>query len=191
MEKRFFSFLFLLICALSIAAQKTQSVEKEIEKIQRFYTEISQKIKVLEEDEEQARTGNLAVNELVINKANRSWAAVGNYRVTYRFFYQNRGEEPYPTGLVKVTRTAEIAARRYFEEYVYNGAGALMFYFERSEDGEFPEERRVYFAGGKAIRLSEDKNTRDKLSAKDLETVRRILQNSSRLKDIFLKSVEG
>lgn len=188
MKKHLFNFLLILTFTFSISAQ--QNVEKQVEQIRKVYTEISQKIEASEKDEDAGRMSELAVNELVVNKLNKSWAAVGNYRVVYRFYYQNKGEEPYPDQLVKVTKTTESAARRYYEEFVYNTADNLIFYFEKSEDDEAPEERRIYFGNEKAIRIIEDKNTRDKLTKNDRSTVRNILKQSEKIEQIFINSID-
>jgi hypothetical protein len=188
MKKHLFSFLLILIFAFSVAAQ--QNVDKQVEKIRKIYTEISQIIEESDKDKDAEHPSGFAVNELVINKSNLSWAAVGNYRVVYKFYYQNRDEEPYPTQLVKVTKSTESAARRYYEEFVYDEADQLIFYFERSEDDEVPLERRIYFEKEKAIRIIEDKATRDKLTNNDRSTVRNCLKQSGKVEQIFINSID-
>lgn len=180
--------LFLLL-TLPFAASAQEELDKQIGQIRQVYTDLAQKIEAAEKNEESGQTSEIAVNELIINKLNRSWAAVGNYRVVYRFYYQNKDEEPYPTELLKVTRHADVAARRYSEEFVYGATGDLIFYFERSEDDETPLERRVYFAKGRAIRLVEDKTSRDKLYPDDAKNIREILERSGNVRQIFVKSI--
>ncbi len=180
--------LILLLLAVSISAQQT--ADKQIEHIRKTYTELTERIATAEKDEESGKTSSLAVNELVINKLDRSWAAVGIFRITYRFYYQNKEEEPYPTELVKVTRSAEISARKYAEEFVYDSSGSLIFYFERSEDDDAPLERRVYFAKGKPIRIIEDNEARDKFTNDDLSKIDEILERSSNASEIFIYSIK-
>jgi hypothetical protein len=187
MKKLLGGFLFLLIFTFSISAQK--SVEKQIESIRKIYTEISNKIATTEKDEESGHTSDLAVNELVVNKLNKSWAAVGNYRVVYRFYYQNRDEEPYPTQLVKATKTTESAARRYYEEFVYDKTDNLIFYFEKSEDDEKPLERRIYFDKKRAFQIVEDGSARDRLSAYD-KVFTKVLNDSKSIQQIFINSIK-
>ncbi len=189
MKKRLFGFLLLLIFGSSISAQN--DVDKRVQEIRKVYSEIAQNIEAIEKDDESGRTGPLAVNELIINKLNRSWAAVGNYRVVYRFYYQNKGEEPYPTHLVKVTQTTESAARRYYKEFVYGKTGRLIFYFEKSSESETPEETRIYFSTKKAIRIIEGEKVTDTLSARQKSRVHRALKDSARVKRIFVDSIEG
>ncbi len=188
MKKHLFIFLLLSIFACSVSAQK--SVEKQIEQIRKTYAEISQIIEASEKDADAEQPSGYAVNELVINKSNISWAAVGNYRVVYRFYYQNKGEEPYPTQLVKVTKTTESAARQYYEEFVYDKTENLIFYFETSVDDQYPKERRVYFDKDKAIRIIEDKDKRDKLTTDDRSTIRKLLKDSVKIEQIFINSID-
>lgn len=190
MNKRLFSLLFLILFTLAVSAQQSKN-DLRVDSIRKTYQEISQKIESLEKDEEAARTSDLAVNELVVNKMNRSWAAVGNYRVVFRFFYQNRVEEPYPTQLVKVTKETEAAARKYYEEFVYDGDGRLIFYFEKSDDGEEPLERRIYYHKGRAFRLIEDETSKEKLDKGDREKSRGALASSKKIVKIFINSIEG
>ncbi len=189
MKKQLLSLLVLLIFSFSVFAQK--SIDKQIENIRKTYTEVSQKIESTEKDEESGRTSELAVNELVINKLNKSWSAVGNYRVVFKFYYQNKDEEPYPTQLLKVTKKSEISARNYYEEYLYDKEGNLIFYFEKSEDGEFPEERRIYFNKQKPIRIIEDKAKREKLTKADKSTAEKVLKKNQSIKQIFINSIEN
>lgn len=182
--------LLLYFLSISISAQKQSGIEDKIKKIRDLYVETNQTIEEVESEAEKAKYSKFAVNELVINKLDKSWAAVGNYKVVYRFYYQNIGEEPYPTQLVKVTIATESAARRYFEEFLYDDSNSLVFYFERSDDDGVPVERRVYFDKWKAIRFIEDRNQRDKLLASDTEIAEAIVRKSNLVTDIFRKSIQ-
>lgn len=172
-------------------AQKAAGIEAKIEKIRALYVETNQTIEEIESDADKAKVGKFAVSELVVNKLDRSWAAVGNYKVVYRFYFQNGYEEPYPTQLVKVTIATESAARRYFEEFLYDKTGALVFYFEKSADDEAPEERRIYFDKSTVIRFIEDENPHNKLSANDSVVVKMLLRKNGAVVDIFNKSIQN
>ncbi len=191
MSKKFaFIALISLIAAVSISAQKATEIDAKIENIRALYNETNRTISEIESNDENAKGGRFAVNELVINKLDRSWAAVGNYKVVYRFYYQNKEEEPYPTQLVKVTIAVESAARRYFYEFLYDGADQLVFFFERSTESEVPDELRVYFAKGTPIRIVENGSKRDKFTVNDLIKTNEALQESRRVRDIFVRSIE-
>ena len=47
----------------------------------------------------------------------------------------------------------------------------------------------MYFALGKAVRIIEDAKTRDRLSAKDLATIKDILADSVKIKAVFKQSI--
>ena len=169
---------------------KENDTPEKVEQIRKIYNEISSKIEATEKDKESGKTSSLAVNELIVNKLDKSWAAVGNYRVTYRFYYKNRDEEPYPNQLVKVTKTTESAARKYYEEFVYDETEALIFYFEKSEDDETPKEVRIYYDQENCIRIIEDSATRDELSTNDKQYVSKGLVSSEKIEQVFRNSID-
>jgi hypothetical protein len=176
--------LFILFVALAVSAQTTG---KTVEKTRAFYTEITEKAAAAETDDDKGQYGDLVVNELRITSRNHSWAAVGIYRLTYKFFYRSEETEAGRVNvLYKVFVDKRISNRSYTEEYLYNDKGALIFYFQKAEnDDQAPAERRVYFSLGKAIRIVEDGKTRDKLTVKDNAAVKEIAGDSLKIKGIF------
>ncbi|MEQ1924009.1 MAG: hypothetical protein ABL952_16000, partial [Pyrinomonadaceae bacterium] len=162
MKKQIYSLAFLLLLSVGLSAQTT---EKTVEKISKFYNETAEKARACEIEDDQGEFGELFMNELVINKRNHQWRAVGRHVLTYKFFYQmtpgDRENHMYPDQLVMVKVERKISDRTYNEEYLYSAAGVLMFYFQKAEnDDQSPAERRVYFSGIKAIRITEDSKTR-------------------------------
>lgn len=190
MKKRLFYVLFLLLLANGVSAQ---TVDKTVEKIQKYYADISEKARLCETDDERGEFGDLVMNELVINKRNRQWRAVGKYNLTYKFFYRGGDSEKhmYPDQLVKVVVDKNISNRKYDEEFLYSNSGDLMFYFQKTENDEnAPAERRVYFSGGKTIRIVEDGKTRSGVNKKDVGTVREIVADSAKIKQLFISSIK-
>ncbi|NNE98531.1 MAG: hypothetical protein HKN25_05870 [Pyrinomonadaceae bacterium] len=180
----------LIFAALAIQVSAQNNVQEKVNRIRKVYSEAAQQIAAAEKDEESGTMSPLAVNELILNKLNRSWAAVGNYKVVFRFYYRNKDEEPYPTELVKVTKNSEISARRYMEEFLFDTGGNLIFYFEISDDGETPLERRMYFDRGRAIRVVEDKSMRDKPTKADRSNTGIAMDKGRRIRELFLKSIK-
>ncbi|HUF05511.1 MAG TPA: hypothetical protein VMM38_15230 [Aridibacter sp.] len=178
----FTSALLLFLC-FAVTAQ--ESAYQKVERIRKIYSETAAKVEKADVGSDEDRKSGIAVNELVVNKTGKSWPAVGHFREVYRFYYDGDGENPYPSRLLKVTKVTESAARKYFEEYVYDYAGNLIFYFERTEDGENPLERRVYFNSGKAFRFIDDGRTRDRLTEEDEIVANDILVTESALRGIF------
>lgn len=189
------SFVIALLLFAFMNAAQAQTVEKSVEKIRSYYNEVSKKVEFIEQGGEQGNYGELICNELSINKYEHSWPAVGIYRVNFKFFYEfdkgdaNRDPNPYPDKIVKIVSQSDVSSRHYYQEFLYDKTGALIFYFLKAEEDETPKETRVYFSAGKAIRLMEDEKKRDKLTADDLKTVREILKRSAQVKEIFTKSL--
>lgn len=188
MKNTLFAILLLLLTGSIGSAQTT---EKTIERIRTYYTEISEKATAAETDDDQGEFGDLIMNELVINKRNHQWRAVGRYQISYKFFYKTTGEHLYPETLVLIKTERHVSSRSYTEEYLYNEKGALLFYFQKAEnDDEVPAERRVYFNLGKAIRIIEDDKKRDKPTVKDSATVKEVLLESVKIKELFTRSIK-
>ncbi len=187
MTKQIFGVLILLFAGLAMSAQTT---EKTVGEIRSYYNDISEKARLTETDRDQ---GELVMNELVINKRNHQWRAVGIYGQTYKFFYMGGDSEAhlYPDQLVLVRVGRRVSNRVYSEEYLYSKGGELMFCFQKAEnDDQVPAERRVYFSGIKAIRIAEDAKIRDRLSARDVAVVNEIFKQSRKIKEIFTRSIK-
>jgi len=178
-----FALFFAVLCGTVIYAQA--DAEQKVDRIRKIYAETSAKIENVEKGTEEDRLAGIAVNEMVVNSTGKSWPAVGNYKVVYRFYYDSAGENPYPSRLLRITVSTESAARRYVEEFGYDYSGNLNFYFERSEDDDSPLERRVYFDSGKAFRFTDDGKTRDKLTEADGIIANKILATENKLRGIF------
>ena len=189
MKKQIFSFLLVMVFGIGVSAQ---TVDKMVEKIRKVYTDVSEKARLAETDDDHGSTGELVMNQLDINKRSHQWRAVGIYNLTYKFYYKGGDSEEhmYPDQLVTVVVDKRISDRGYTEEFLYSDTGALMFYFQKAENDDMvPAERRVYFSLGKPIRIMEDTKTRDRLTVKDLVTVKNILADSARIKAVFKQSI--
>ncbi len=178
---------------LLTAAASAQSIEKTIENIRGHYNDLAEKVRLAETEEEQGQYGPLIMNELSINSRSHQWRAVGIYGKTFKFFYKGGETEKhlYPDQLVFVKAERRESNRNYSEEFLYSENGTLQFYFQRAENDESsPAERRVYFMGSKAIRITEDGKTRDRLSAKDLSVVKGVSGLSVHIKELFNRSIK-
>lgn len=190
MKKQIFCIAILLIAAFDVSAQTT---DKTVEKIRTIYNGVAEQVRIVESDEEHGQYDDLYMNELVINKLNHEWRAVGKHVLTYKFYYKGGDSEEhlYPDQLVMVKVTRAVSNRSYTEEYLYSETGVLMFYFQKAENDEMsPTERRVYFSGIKAIRVNEDGKTRDRLTGKDATTVKEITGESNKIKDVFARTLK-
>lgn len=183
------SILLIVILFLTINAAFGQTVDA----IKKRYAEIAEKARLCETDDEQGQYGELVMNTLAINSRNHQWRAVGIYQPTYKFFYRGGDSERhlYPDQLVFVKSERRVSNRTYNEEFLFSDVGVLMFYYQASQnDDQVPAERRVYFTGGRAIRIIEDQTTRSRLTAKDLTVAKEILSQSRNIKDLFNRSIK-
>jgi hypothetical protein len=190
MKKQLLVILFILLPGLVVPAQ---TAEKTVENIRKYYATISEKARLAETDGEQGQYGDLVMNELVINKLGHQWRAVGIFRETYRFFYRGGDSEEhlYPDQLVMAKAERRSSSRTCIEEYVFDEAGRLIFYFQKAENDELtPAERRVYFSPAGAVRIIEDGKTRDQLTAKDVKTAAEIAATGAKIKEVFSKSIK-
>jgi hypothetical protein len=190
MNRVFIISMVVLSLAAAIFPQSATK-DKTVEKIRAYYTDISEKARLAETDDDRGEFGDLVMNELVINKRNHQWRAVGIYGGSYKFFYKTIGEELYPETLVMVKIEKRVSARTYSQEFVFDERGLLIFYFQKAEnDEQMPKERRIYFDAAKAIRVIEDGKQRDKLSAKDLAAAKEVLADGVRIKEVFARSIK-
>lgn len=181
---------FLLLLSVGISAQ---SIDKTVESIRKRYQDIAEKARDCETDEERGQYGELFMNTLTVNSRNHQWRAVGIHQLSYKFFYAGGDSEKhmYPDRLVFVKTERRESNRNYSEEFLYTDAGVLMFHFQKAEnDDQVPAERRVYFSGSKAVRVIEDGKVRDRLTAKDVQTVRDVTRSNARIKDLFIRSIQ-
>lgn len=180
---------FFLFTALAVSAQ---SPNKAVESIRKAYADAAEKARMAETDDEHGEIGELVMNELTVNSRNHQWRAVGIYGQAFKFFYKGGNSEAhlYPDELVMVKAERSVSNRKYKEEYLFDGNGRLIFYFQRAENDEMvPAERRIYFDAGRAVRVIEDGKTRDKLSAADLRSAREVQAAAVKLRDVFLRTI--
>lgn len=180
--------LFLVLvagCVLPVSAQN----DNRIEAIRRLSIQVNEQI---DESERVEESNGVYCNELVVNKGNRSWPAVGIYRTVVKFYYTfgDREKNPYPNRLMKITVTTNRSDRREYAEYLFNPAEQLIFYYEK--DGESAaSERRYYFASERLIRRTLGERSVSTKSREAVETVARTLASRNNLKQVFLKSLDN
>lgn len=181
---RVFLLVVFLGSFLQIAAQQD---DKRIEAIRRLSIQVNQQI---EESERVEESTGVYCNELIVNKGDKSWPAVGIYRTIVKFYYTfgDREKNPYPNRLMKITVTTNRSDRREYAEYLFNSTEQLIFYYEK--DGESAQsERRYYFASERLIRRMLGQRSVSTKTRDAVETVARAFGAKNNLKQIFLKSL--
>ncbi len=178
--KRTATFILLLLSAAAAIAGQT---DKRIDAIRTVARETDRMITECEADGE---TSTTFLAELVVNKNNGSYPAVGIYRSTAKFYYTfgDREKNPYPDRLLKIVVETKRSARVELAEYLFDGRGRLIFYFGREDD----VDRRIYFDDGKMFRALEGEKV---ISGNDAKTVAdRALAESRRLTAMFRESLK-
>lgn len=190
MKTKLTTLAFLLLLAIGVSAQ---SVDKTVESIRKRYGDIAEKARLCESDDDRGEFGELVMNTLTVNSRNHQWRAVGIHQLTYKFFYAGGDSEQhmFPDKLVFVKTERRESNRNYFEEFLYSDSGVLLFYFQRAEnDDQVPAERRIYFAGAKAVRIVEDGKTRERFTVKDAAAIREVRAASLKIADLFARSIK-
>ncbi|MGE3465900.1 MAG: hypothetical protein AB7J13_03115 [Pyrinomonadaceae bacterium] len=191
MRKLTFCTFFILF---AVAFASAQQVDQTVESIRKLYTDVAEKARLCETDDEQGKIGALVMNELTINTRDHEWRAVGKYRDGYRFFYMGGDDEDhlYPDQLVFVKRKNEISARSSSEEYLFDEAGRIVFHRHNYVDvNKGLTVREVYFSAvRKPLRVVENGKARDKFSTLDSDVASDILKSAEKLKDLFSRSIK-
>jgi hypothetical protein len=184
--------LALLLCALVATTNAVDAQDKAVDRIKRSYEQIREKIELSERGVEESTYAGIFCNEVIANRNDQVWPAVGNYQMKYRFYYDNAGTEGhhYPDRLRMVVMTSRMSDRSYRAEYLFNEAGALIFYYAKPDepaigDEPRPLEQRIYFANGRPIRLIRGQTTDNRLGADDRAVVARVVATSKQIKLFF------
>jgi len=178
------SFLLLLLCGALVFAQ----TEKQIDAIKQIYKETNEKIAECEENGEYSST---FLSEMVVNKNNGSYPAVGIFNSVFKFYYTygNREKNPYPNRLLKIVIETKRAANSEKYEYLFNQNGQLIFYFESKNEAEKIKERRVYLVAEKPIKFLNDEKSARLNNRETVEAVKIILGEKRKLAVMFENSL--
>lgn len=188
MKAPIFATLLVLLVTGGLFAQST---DKTVEAIDKRYTDIAEKARLCESDDEQGEIGALFMNTLDINARSHQWRAVGIYRPMYKFFYkgvENDEKRLYPDQLVFVKAERKVSAITTTEEYLFNDAGALVYYSYTDDMGR--AEIKTWFAAGKAIRIEQDGKARTRMTKADVSTTNERLATAAKLMQVFKRSIE-
>lgn len=180
----------LLITILLLAANA--SFAQSVEAIQKRYADILEKARLCETDDEQGEVGELVMNTLAINSRNHQWRAVGIYGQTFKFFYTGGDSEirPYPDRLVFVTNERRVSDQRFREEWLFSESGVLILFIYKIESDEPARQSRIYFSGGKAVKIVDGDKVTTRLTALDLKNANERAAHGRRIKDLFTKSIK-
>lgn len=163
----------------NLAAQ----TDKRIENIKKLYRETNEKIA---ESNENGESSSIYLTELVVNKNNGSYPAVGIFQTVYKFYYTygDREKNPYPNRLLKIEIETKRSANVEKHEFLFNEKEQLVFYFE----AENMTEKRIYFQNEVSIKaVLGDKVLKNSDAVKLSESV---LAEKKKLISIFQNSLD-
>jgi hypothetical protein len=199
MRSRLFRFKIAVIFLVLFVFGNTGlfAQDKSVERIKRIYDEIGKRIELSEKGIEESQYAGIFCAELSVNKNKHVWPVVGNYEMTYKFYYDLAHTEghQYPDRLRKVVMKSSMSDRSYYSEYLFDEAGVLVFYFTKPNEPPIGNEPRrleqgIYFERGKPIRLISAGTVKELVTAKDLEMAKGIATDSARIKSLFALSLE-
>lgn len=175
----------LLVIAFAIvnaAAQKDDAAL--VAEIREAYKKVNEQIAEMQKAPEYS---SVFVTEIVVNKNNASYPAVGVYNSTVRLYYTygDREKNPYPDRLLKATVTTRRSSRTETYEYMFGENGELIFAFEKKDK----IERRAYFRSSRLVRsqLGDAIISNDKTEAK--QAAAKFLAEAKRLRATFVNSL--
>lgn len=177
--------LVLIILLVSCVNAAFSQTEKRIENIRKIYQDVNEKIA---ECEANGDTSTTFLTEMVVNKNDGPYPAVGIYKTTVKFYYTfgDREKNPYPDRLLKIMMTTNRSDRTELSEFLFSEQGQLIFYFEKKED----VERRVYFDAAKPIKVLEGEKMLPANSKQEADFIKNILKEKAKLTAIFQNSLD-
>ena len=180
-----FSCILRLACLLvALSCGLGAQTDKRIEAIRQTYQQVNQQIAECEANGEYSTT---FLSELVVNKNNGPYPAVGIYQSVIKFYYTfgDREKNPYPDRLLKITVTTKRSDRTEAAEFLFNPAGQLIFYYEKKESGEL----RDYLAGERPLKIAHGEATAEVSKLGEAALTRAILKEKQKLAGIFRHSL--
>ena len=141
--KRVFLISIGLCCLLTAGAQSSPAAKARVAEIRKLYTQAKQDIA---NSQKLAKEGTPA-NETVVN-SNYMLPGSGPGKCTTHYYYTLQEDEnlgryfftPY-----FITNSYNVAAHTYYQEFLYDKEGDLVFYYEKNNQSGKDEETRLYF----------------------------------------------
>jgi hypothetical protein len=178
--RRYAPLLLLLCGSVSVAAQ---TEDRRIAAVRQLYKQVTEQIA---QSEKETEGSELFCAELIVNKHGKSWPAVGRYQILYRFYftYGDRERNPYPNRLVMASVVTRRSDRETREEFLFNRAGQLVFYFAQDEQ-DADAARRFYFSSGRVIRAMVGQRVVGPSEPEFVNRARTLVREQKRLLSLF------
>lgn len=186
LQLKFNGCLFLILLSGMLFNVSAQT-DKRIENIKKLYRETNEKIA---ESNENGEYSSVYLAELVVNKNNGSYPAVGIFQTSYKFYYTygDREKNPYPNRLLKIEIETKRSANIEEYEFLFNEKEELVFYFEAKNEAETVTEKRIYFQDEAAIKAMLGEKNMEKSDVVKLS--KSVLAERKKLFAIFQNSLD-
>lgn len=194
MKKLFLIIISIVLLQITISAQ-----EKRIEEIRHIYGQTNELITKANRNFAKEKTygdTGIFLTTMEINKKETPYPAVVIYRKIIEFYYSygDRGENPYPNRLLKISVLTYRSARVENSEFYYDEKENLVFNFNvpQMETMDASDESRMYFTDGKLIRflVGREDITNSNFRRKNA-IVQEVLNEADNLKKIFKLSLNN
>lgn len=179
----------LIISAIvlsSVLATYSQlaSADSTVATIRETYKKVNDRIAEMEKAPEYS---SVFVTEVVVNKNNASYPAVGIYNSTVRLYYTygDREKNPYPDRLLKATVTTRRSSGTELYEYLFAQNGELIFAFDKKDGAE----RRAYFRSTRLVRSQAGDAIIAINSTAAKQAAAEVLAEAKRLRAVFVNSL--
>jgi len=133
MKKVLFT-IVMLLSAVAVQAQTSPAAKKEVAEIRKQYAEAKQEMEALDKMEREGLTPNKTVFS---SNYNEEGTGPTKELITYyhRVAYDEEAEISFHRPFF-ITRKFNVAAREFYQEFMFDKTGNLKFFFEKNPDGE-------------------------------------------------------
>lgn len=174
--------LHILLC-VTVCSVLFAGEPPEISSIREYYSETLKKIK----------TGALYQRELNLKYPAIPGAGTTASRVRIYYDIPEGRDGMYEYGIIRVENYYQHASRVFYEEYLYNANGELLFYYGRRGTGDIgrPEgirwhyDERLYFWRENVIRIMRGQETQDRPTAADVKKGSVILKHAQEIRENY------
>jgi hypothetical protein len=132
--KNFLITIVLLLSAMAVQAQTSPTAKKEVADIRKQYAEAKQEMEALDKKERQGLPSNKTVFSSSYNEA-----GIGPAKEVITYYDKVASDEESEISFHRpffITRKFNVAAKEFYQEFLYDKAGNLKFFFEKNPDGE-------------------------------------------------------
>ena len=124
----------LLLAAMTVQAQKTPEMKKDVADIRKMYAEAKQEMEGLDKMEREG----LPPNKTIFS-SNYNEGGTGPTKEVITYYHRLEFDEESEMAFQRpffITRKFNVAAREHYQEFLYDKEGNLKFFYEKNPDGE-------------------------------------------------------